>query len=244
MKNVILFFLCLISSSIFAHTINYDKIVLRHWSIENKHQFVDGSFYMLKNGNIYIEDANEKIIHFPLSDFSKEDQAFALKKEAWVANLNNDIVAKTNTNAIKKQAAFNTKLWVLVISIILLSLAVFTFTDRKKLKYLIPMLVIGGIMIGFGFAKKNALTTTDPAFVNSAFAPFSSTVSTSWDNTYFYVNSKGIPNHPMMVGISNHGWQQQVPIPQCYINQTGGTQNAWSIPLNPVIAATDRKSVV
>lgn len=34
-----------------------------------------------------------------------------------------------------------------------------------------------------------------------------------------------------MVGISNHGWQQQVPIPQCYI----GT-NAWSIPLNPVMA--------
>ena len=238
MKNVIFFLLCLISSSIFAHTINYDKIVLRHWSIENKHQFVDGSFYMLKNGNIYIEDANEKIIHFPLSDFSKEDQAFALKKEAWVANLNNDIVAKTNTNAIKKQAAFNTKLWALAISMILLCLAAFTFTDRKKLKYLIPMLVIGGIMIVFGFAKKNALTTTDPTFVNSAFAPFSSTVSTSWDNTYFYVNSKGIPNHPMMVGISNHGWQQQVPIPQCYTNQTGGTQNAWSIPLNPVIAAT------
>ena len=37
----------------------------------------------------------------------------------------------------------------------------------------------------------------------------------------------------MMVGISNHGWQQQVPVPQCYI----GT-NHWSIPLNPVIATT------
>jgi len=37
----------------------------------------------------------------------------------------------------------------------------------------------------------------------------------------------------MMVGISNHGWQQQVPIPQCY---TGN--NHWSIPLNPIIATT------
>jgi hypothetical protein len=35
----------------------------------------------------------------------------------------------------------------------------------------------------------------------------------------------------MMTGISN--WQQQVPLPQCY----KGT-NAWSIPLNPTIAAT------
>jgi hypothetical protein len=35
----------------------------------------------------------------------------------------------------------------------------------------------------------------------------------------------------MMTGITN--WQQQFPIPQCYI----GT-NAWSIPLNPTIATT------
>ncbi|MCX6195403.1 MAG: YHYH protein, partial [Flavobacteriia bacterium] len=54
------------------------------------------------------------------------------------------------------------------------------------------------------------------------------------DNNYFYVESKGIPTtHTMMVGISNHGWQQQVPIPQCY---TGN--NHWSIPLNPIIATT------
>ena len=35
----------------------------------------------------------------------------------------------------------------------------------------------------------------------------------------------------MMIGIT--AWQQQVPIPQCYV----GT-NAWSIPMNPTIAAT------
>lgn len=35
----------------------------------------------------------------------------------------------------------------------------------------------------------------------------------------------------MMTGITS--WQQQVPIPQCYVGS-----NAWSIPLNPVVAAT------
>jgi YHYH protein len=84
----------------------------------------------------------------------------------------------------------------------------------------------------FSFAK-NTLSTTDPAFVTSAFAPFASTVSTTYDANYFYVNSTGIPNHTMMVGISNHGWQQQVPISKCYINT-----NHWTIPLNPVLAAT------
>jgi hypothetical protein len=78
------------------------------------------------------------------------------------------------------------------------------------------------------------LTTTNPIFVDSAFTPFKPKVYTHWDNTYFYVESKGIPDHQMMTGITS--WQQQVPIPQCYT--TANNNNAWSIPLNPVIAAS------
>jgi hypothetical protein len=84
----------------------------------------------------------------------------------------------------------------------------------------------------YSFTKK-ALSTTDPAFLTSAFAQFSSTVSTTYDANYFYVNSTGIPNHTMMVGISSTGWQQQVPTSKCYINTSH-----WTIPLNPVIAVT------
>ena len=73
---------------------------------------------------------------------------------------------------------------------------------------------------------------TDPAIVTNAFLPFYPEVNTHYDSTYFYVESRGIPQtHEMMVGISDHGWQQQVPVPQCYIGD-----NAWSIPLNPVIS--------
>jgi hypothetical protein len=71
----------------------------------------------------------------------------------------------------------------------------------------------------------------DPVWMDSAFAPFRPAVNTRWDNNWFYVESKGIPAHNMMVGITS--WQQQVPIYQCYI----GT-NAWSIPMNPVKAIT------
>ncbi|MDA9129070.1 YHYH protein [Candidatus Gracilibacteria bacterium] len=52
-------------------------------------------------------------------------------------------------------------------------------------------------------------------------------VSVSSDTTYMYLSHEtGIPDHEMMVGITN--WQQQVPIDQDY---TGN--NSWSIPLNP-----------
>jgi len=52
---------------------------------------------------------------------------------------------------------------------------------------------------------------------------------TRFDQRWFYIESTGMPNHQMMVGITN--WQQQVPLPQPY---TG--HNAWQIPLKPVLA--------
>ena len=77
------------------------------------------------------------------------------------------------------------------------------------------------------------ITVTIPktsfGFMDSAFAAFKPSISTSWDDTYFYIASTGIPNHNMMIGITN--WQQQVPITQPY----NGT-NSWSIPLQPVYA--------
>jgi phosphatidylethanolamine-binding protein (PEBP) family uncharacterized protein len=63
-----------------------------------------------------------------------------------------------------------------------------------------------------------------------AFRPFER-VKTRWDDKYLYVESDGLPDHPMMKGI--RAWQQQVPLPQPY---TG--ENAWRIPLNPVAAKT------
>ena len=52
---------------------------------------------------------------------------------------------------------------------------------------------------------------------------------THWDDQYFYVESNGIPDHRMMVGIT--AWQQQVPLPQKYVGE-----NAWQIPLHPMPA--------
>lgn len=64
----------------------------------------------------------------------------------------------------------------------------------------------------------------------AVFAPFAPAVRTRWDDTHFYVESDGMPDHPLMVGIT--AWQQQVPIPQRYFGA-----NAWRFPLVPVPAA-------
>ena len=56
-------------------------------------------------------------------------------------------------------------------------------------------------------------------------------IRTRWDDRFFYVESNGIPDHRMMVGIT--AWQQQVPLPQKYAGD-----NAWQIPLHPAPAKT------
>ena len=78
-------------------------------------------------------------------------------------------------------------------------------------------------------ARKPAATTVDIA---EAFAPFEKRgdVKTRRDDRWFFVESNGVPDHPLMIGI--RAWQQQVPLPQKYVGD-----NAWQIPLHPVPAA-------
>jgi hypothetical protein len=227
MKNFKLLLLLLLGNVIFAHTINYESQVLRHWFVEKENKYIDGSFSMMKEGNVYIEDVNNNMIHFPINSFSKDDKDYVTQREAVIKNLN-----VLNKNGIQSQSIFNYKLGFIALFLLILGLLIFKYSDQKKLKYLTPIVCFGILITLFSFAKK-VLSTTDPAFMTSAFAPFSSTVSTTYDANYFYVNSTGIPNHTMMVGIASNGWQQQVPISKCYINASH-----WTIPLNPVLAAT------
>jgi phosphatidylethanolamine-binding protein (PEBP) family uncharacterized protein len=78
-------------------------------------------------------------------------------------------------------------------------------------------------------AKPRRADGTDIA---KAFEPFVElkAISVRSDDRYFFVESNGIPDHPLMVGI--RAWQQQVPLPQKYVGD-----NAWQIPLEPVPAA-------
>ena len=66
---------------------------------------------------------------------------------------------------------------------------------------------------------------------SAPFEAFAPKVRTRLDFQYLYVESDGLPDHQLMVGIKS--WQQQVPIPQPYFSE-----NSWRIPLNPVVAAT------
>ncbi len=68
--------------------------------------------------------------------------------------------------------------------------------------------------------------------IAATFEPFSKLKAIKYrqNDHFFYVESNSMPDHQMMVGIT--AWQQQVPLPQPYFGD-----NAWRIPLHPVVAA-------
>lgn len=96
------------------------------------------------------------------------------------------------------------------------------------------LLRLSALALGTG-----ALSTLFPlSFAESAtlvklpgFSGFAKSVRVFKSGKYYMVESSGIPDHQMMVGIK--AWQQQVPTVQPYFGS-----NAWPIPINPVISKT------
>ena len=72
------------------------------------------------------------------------------------------------------------------------------------------------------------VTTVIPAAVDP-WTLFPNTVHATRAATELIIESTGLPEHQMMVGITN--WQQQVPLPQAYSGA-----NAWRIPLRGLLA--------
>ncbi len=233
-NSLLVIFFNLIISSSFAHDSNYENIILKTWEIKGQKN-VSGSFYMINKNTVFIENENNQIIHFPLNSFSKRDQNFILDKKTKIQRLNNQILSQ-NTFA-KEIKRTNTNLLYFIVFLIVFACITILSKLKNKAKIVYSFLFLGFCFSILSFVKKTKqlkYSLTSTSFIDSAFVPFKPDINTFWDANYFYVESNGIPTtHEMMVGISNHGWQQQVPIPQCY---TGS--NAWSIPLNPVISSS------
>lgn len=84
----------------------------------------------------------------------------------------------------------------------------------------------------------NEATNSAIKRIAPSFAAFKPKVRFYWDEDHFFIESAGIADHPMMIGIT--AWQQQIPIPQPYfasiINKDTGAPNVWQLPLHPVPA--------
>ncbi len=237
MKNALIILICLVANTLFAHE-SSEHAALKNWFIAQNNTTVNASFMMLKNEAVYLQDADERTTQYPLSALTADDQAFVIQKYQDIERLNHRFQRTIRSGNFQSSpnvwyvwyAVLNQNVWLIGLFVFLLVFFVLSYEKKERIRYIYSFLMFGFIVGLFSFSPSPP-PTTDPLFVDSAFVPFKSTLKTRWDATYFYVESLGLPTHPMMKGITN--WQQQVPTPKCYVGA-----NAWSIPLNPVIAAT------
>lgn len=230
---LILFFFFAISIKSFSHNLNYDKAILHEWTVNNNTK-INASFLMFKNDVVYLQKDNSETVHFPLADFSPSDQQYVIQRYNRIQKLNSQYIpATTSNNSSISTIDFSKIILTAFVLLLIISLTYF-FGGKNKVRYISYYSVIAFLAVMYSFRVKSIMLTnsvSDPLSVDSAFTPFKPNLITSWDSNYFYVESYGIPiTHGMMTGIIK--WQQQVPIPQCYIKP-----NAWMIPLNPVVAA-------
>jgi hypothetical protein len=254
MKNLIflvLAYLLLHNTTVFAHTGGHyhkgDNIVLNTWRLKSG-EIVKGNFSFARDNKIYLEQEEGLIIPVSIEDLNIHDQK--------LANFRINKFSAVNTVTIDNNHYYGSDLnKYILLSILLISILVL-ITLKKPIFHnytLNPIMRLASIGFLFMFSvfiacKKSTTSTptstsnspvnpieivipkTNTLFIDSAFTAFKPAISTTWDNTYFYISSNGIPNHKMMIGITN--WQQQVPITQPY----NGT-NSWAIPLQPVYAS-------
>ena len=229
-KNYLLTFLWLFIGTAFsfAHDSSVHHHSLKTWNLKNKEE-IKASFLFISDDIVSLEDDKGKIQTVPLSDFSLNDQYYLYQKKEQLARLNSPAFLQDPlTESSSSKGPF-----LLILSLMLAGILYISYL--KRFRYLGLATLIAGLFLFYGFHDLSAPPSgvaTNPKTIDSAFIAFKPNVATWWNSTYFFVESTGIPTtHSMMTGIT--GWQQQVPIPQCYKGS-----NAWSIPLNPTIATT------
>ena len=231
-KYILASFFALLAATAFPHNPDASLVPLHTWHAKNQHPF-HASFLMVRNDSVFLENEHDQVKAFLYTDLSKEDQHFIRGKIATIAQMNQSKIAAQGAPLTESKPVSNFISWLLG-SVLLLFVFLTAIAFLKKSKKLALALSLSGMAFLCAFKAEitDKLLGTDPLFMDSAFEPFKPQVATHWDDTWFYVESNGLPTtHAMMTGIT--AWQQQVPIPQCYV----GT-NAWQIPRNPVLAAT------
>jgi len=250
-KILLLSIAALFAQTLLGHDAHYEITAPHQWTLKNGTTF-RGSFYLAKGEKVMIETDKGDVKTIVLSNLCESDQQLVVEKLDWIKKINamqnisrKDLEgsqpSKSDINSINLGAtnsstrnASNKSYLILIGALVVLAIALKKASILRPLKFALPIVVTAILITLTSFTAikaKRWMGSTRVSFMDSAFSYYKPAVSTRSDSKYYYVESLGLPDHETMLGIT--GWQQQVPIPQCYVGS-----NAWSIPLNPIIAST------
>ncbi len=248
--TAILFFLFLFSAGLTSahqggHFHKGDGTIFSQWHLKNG-TIISGNYHTGNSRFIELEQEEGKLLKIELESLKDPDKQTATARIDQFKTFNDPVHIYPDYTIPQHRTNYRF-LWIsIALFILTLLIAKESLVILKRFRNGLTKWVFAtcsfSILLVLGFACKKSresvvetipstIPKTSTTFIDSAFAPFKATLTTSSDNTYYYVSSNGVPTHGMMVGITS--WQQQVPIPQSYT----GT-NSWSIPLQPVYAET------
>jgi hypothetical protein len=217
----------LFAASAAAHPGHDHPPDLRVWKDADGLFEIEASFVLARDGQVRLLKHDGALVWVPLSKLSAADRAWVQQRTGEIERLNGvgepvpmgDGAAQTEAGAPALPVAAGV--------FVLVALAAAGSPFRKRSAVTAGALAVG-LAATFGLVATAQDEKKAPA-IQKHFEPFKDKVKFRSDADYFYVESNGVPDHRMMVGIT--AWQQQVPLPQAY---TG--KNAWQIPLKPRFA--------
>lgn len=224
----LLFFLVVqfVSVQLFAHDGGHGT-PSKVWKLVEGNKTITADFIQKVDEIVYLSNEDHELMVFDISDFKTEEQQYILDKSNWIHEQN--VLQQEESDAIVPPINLYLALGLLLI---LVALFTYHYITKKKDSYwafsLLTLLVVFVACKSKSSTSSLKMAANDVPFLASIFGAFDK-VNTRYDDTYFYIESDGIPDHEMMTGITN--WQQQVPINHDY---TGA--NAWAIPLQPELA--------
>ncbi len=246
-------------TTMLAHEGHHDgEKHIRIWHDFENNVIAKGSFYLYKNEQVILVTTKGSKISLPIEKLSRKDNVYILQKVSQISALNtpNHPKEKSIIATLPVQDKSNYK--VMSIAILILVLLVSGLFIYKYYKKRNP--ATAAVVFVFGFAlllwacssdddnddddpDPDPVTTVALAysqdFLETSFSFFSNVgVTYSDSDGYLKVESNGIPDHQMMVGITS--WIERVPIPiKYYIDDN----NHWSIPLSPTYVDSQSEAV-
>lgn len=216
------------SISAFAHDGDHPPD-MRVWKDADGLFEIEGSFVLARDGQVQILRHGGWAVWVPLEKLSMADRAWVQDRVEAIARLNGTfagtISSTSASEATSGETADSTNTTWAVVAVFGCA---FVAMVARRLGHGGRSIVTAASLLSFAVLGLVAVAQdSKPKLkIQSHFEPFKDKLRFRSDEKYFYVESNGMPDHPMMVGIT--AWQQQVPIPQPY---TG--RNAWQIPLSP-----------
>lgn len=227
---VLIFASCvLMPSTIAAHDGDHPPD-MRVWKDADGLFEIEASFVVAKDGSVQLLKHDGTLVWVPMEKLSKQDQTWIQRRLDAIRRINGQSPMKSptysqedpdDTNSDRADPIFLiTGLVIVVCGCLVIRLL--ARTKNTRMASVIVVISIAGLI---AIAKEEKPAPN----IQKHFEPFKDKIKYRFDDNYFYIESNGMPDHPMMIGIT--AWQQQVPIPQPY---TG--RNAWQIPLHPKMA--------